>query len=54
VQADHPPGQRPVAGTALADAGAAARALVIRWGYLHLGRLTMGALATAFFLWATW
>jgi anthrone oxygenase-like protein len=40
-------------GTPLADAGPTTRALVIRWGHLHLGRLTMGALATAFFLWAT-
>ena len=37
--------------TAPDNAGPQTRALVIRWGHLHLGRLTSGALATALFLW---
>ena len=47
------PVNRRLLDTALADAGPATRALVIRWGYLHLGRVTLGAIATGFFLWAS-
>ena len=34
------------------DAGPASRALLERWGRLHLGRTSLGVLATMLFLWA--
>ena len=34
------------------DAGPASRALLARWGRLHLRRTILGGLATALFLWA--
>jgi Domain of unknown function (DUF1772) len=37
----------------LAEAGPASRALLSRWGRLHLGRTALGVLATALFLAAT-
>jgi len=34
------------------DAGAAARALIVKWGRLHAVRTALGILATAVYLWA--
>ena len=34
------------------DAGAAARALIVKWGCLHAVRTALGILATAVYLWA--
>jgi anthrone oxygenase-like protein len=47
------PVNRQLLDTALTDAGPRTRALLVRWGHLHLGRLILGAVATAFFLWAS-
>jgi hypothetical protein len=39
--------------TGLKNAGAHTRGLIVRWGYLHLGRVTLGLVATLLFLWAS-
>jgi Domain of unknown function (DUF1772) len=39
--------------TPLPEAGPVTRALLIKWGHLHLGRLIFGTVATVFFLWGT-
>ena len=38
--------------TAPEQAGAASRALIVKWGALHAVRTALGAIATAAFLWA--
>jgi hypothetical protein len=40
-------------GTDLAAAGPHTRALITKWGHLHLGRVALGAVATLLFLWAS-
>jgi hypothetical protein len=37
--------------TDLAAAGPHTRALIVKWGYLHLGRVAFGVAATLLFLW---
>jgi hypothetical protein len=39
--------------TDLATAGPRTRALIVTWGHLHLGRVSLGVAATLFFLWAS-
>ena len=38
--------------TELGDAGAASRALIVKWGVLHRVRLALGAIAALAFFWA--
>jgi hypothetical protein len=40
--------------TPLDEAGAGTRALLVKWGQLHLGRVALGVLATGFFVWGNW
>jgi hypothetical protein len=40
--------------TPLDQAGPESRALLIKWGRLHIGRTVLGALATAFFIYGNW
>jgi Domain of unknown function (DUF1772) len=40
--------------TPLDEAGPESRALLVKWGQLHLGRVALGALATAFFVYGNW
>ena len=39
--------------TGLKNADAHTRRLIVRWGHLHLGRVTLGVGATLLFLWAS-
>ncbi|MES2442726.1 MAG: DUF1772 domain-containing protein [Pseudomonadota bacterium] len=40
--------------TPLDQAGPETRALLVKWGRLHLGRSALGLLATGFFVWGNW
>jgi hypothetical protein len=46
------PTNRILMATPLEAAGPASRALIERWGWLHAVRTTLGATATALFIWA--
>lgn len=46
------PVNRALLSTPIADAGPPTRDLIVRWGHLHLGRLTLGAIATTLFVFA--
>ena len=39
--------------TGLKNAGAHTRGLIVRWGYLHLGRVALGVVAMLLFFWAS-
>ena len=39
--------------TDLAKAGPRTRALIVKWGHLHLGRVALGVAGTLLFLWAS-
>jgi Anthrone oxygenase len=47
------PINRQLLNTDPANAGPHTRALIVRWGYLHLGRVILGVAATLLFLWAS-
>ena len=40
--------------TSLDEAGPESRALLVKWGQLHMGRTLLGTAATAFFVYGNW